>query len=276
MKIVKILNNNAVIVMDGDKEKIAIGSGVGFNTQKNADLNPDKIEKLFVLKENKKLQELLQQIPEQYFLLAEAIIAHAEKKLHTKLDDHLLLTLTDHLYFAIERTKQGIYLKNKLLQEIKILYRKEFEIGLWGIQHIEEKMNIKMPVDEAAFIALHIHTVKLKGGDIQQTVKQTAIVQEMVEIIEDFLGMTIKEEDLSFERLIIHLRFALIRTTQRQTHKMDPEILQMIKQKFALSFRCAQEIANKLASRHNLCLPDDELGYITLHIERLRKYPVEP
>src|SRR5699024_8762522 len=81
--------------------------------------------------------------------LTEEIIRHAEMYLDVQLGDHILLALTDHISFAIERAQEGIHLQNKLLQEIKILYHKEFEIGLWALQLINERMGVNMPVDEA-------------------------------------------------------------------------------------------------------------------------------
>ena len=44
----------------------------------------------------------------------------------------------------------------------------------------------------------------------------------------------------------------------------------MIKRKFAQSYRCATEMAEHLASKYGLHLAEDELGYVALHIERLR------
>ncbi|WP_188455827.1 PRD domain-containing protein [Virgibacillus oceani] len=273
MKITKVLNNNAVIVLDKEQqEQIAIGPGVGFEKGKNDIVNSNKIEKLFVLKENEKLQQLLLQIPEEHFTLSKEIIMYAEKRLDTKLNDHLLLALTDHISFAIEREKQGIHVKNKLLQEIKILYSAEFDIGLWAIQHIKDQIHTEMPIDEAAFIALHIHTMKIKGGDLHETVRQTAIVRDMVETIKDHLQINLEEDDISYERLITHLRFALTRVNHYEVHSMDGEMLEMIKRKFKVSFQCALEVSKKLSRTHGVELPEEELGYITLHIERLRQH----
>ncbi|MFD2043542.1 PRD domain-containing protein [Ornithinibacillus salinisoli] len=272
MKIKKILNNNAVIIIDDDQEKIAIGAGVAFNKTKNDIVNRDKIEKLFVLKENEKLQQLILRIPEEHLMLSEEIISYAEEHLGVRLNDHIAIALTDHLSFAIERESQGIHLKNKLLQEIKVLYKKEFDIGLWAIRHISKKLDIEMPVDEAAFIALHIHTMKIKGGDLHETVRQTAILRDMVDTIENYLDIKMNEEDLAYERLITHLRFALTRMQHYEAHTMDAEMLEMIKKKFELAYRCAMEVRKELSSLHGIELPEDELGYITLHIERLRKY----
>lgn len=271
MKILKILNNNAVIVTDGKQEKIAVGAGIAFSKKKNDIVNVHKIEKLFVIKENERLQQLLNRIPEEHFIVSEEIITYAEEYIGSKLNDHIHIALTDHLSFAIERERDGIHLKNKLLPEIKILYKQEFEIGLWAIQHIKEKLNIDMAIDEAAYIALHIHTMKLQGGDIRQTVRQTTMVRDMVQTIVKFLHITIKEDDISYHRLITHLRFALTRIEHFELHTLDDEMLEMIKKKFPLSYNCATEVAKELTLQHGVTLPDHELGYITLHIERLRK-----
>ena len=271
MKITKILNNNAVVVTDGQEEKIAIGAGIAFQKKKHDIVNVHKIEKLFVMKENEKLHQLLNRIPEEHFIISEEIISHAEEYIGTKLNEHIHIVLTDHISFAIERERDGIQLKNKLLHEIKILYKKEYEVGLWAIQHIKEKCNIDMPVDEAAFIALHIHTMKLQGGDLRQTVRQTTIVRDMVQIIVGFLNIKVNDDDISYQRLITHLRFALIRLNQFEHHTMDDEMLGMITRKFPISYSCASRVAKELSIKHGVTLPEHELGYITLHIERLRK-----
>lgn len=106
MKIKKILNNNAVVVLDNNEEKIAIGAGIAYEKGKNDIINPSKIEKLFVMKENEKFQQLLQQIPEKHFSISEDIISYAEDNLGLKLNEHIHIGLTDHLSFAIERATE--------------------------------------------------------------------------------------------------------------------------------------------------------------------------
>ncbi|MFF3102171.1 PRD domain-containing protein [Viridibacillus arvi] len=271
MKITKILNNNAVVVLDNEREKIAIGSGVAFNKKRNDIVNLDRIEKIFVMRENDKLQQLLSRIPEEHFTISEEIISYAEEYIGGKLNEHIHIVLTDHVSFAIERLKDGIQLNNKLLNEIKILYRREFEIGLWAIQHIKERCQVEMPEDEAAYIALHIHTMKLQGGDLHQTLKQTTIIRDMVQIIQKKLNIHLEESDISYHRLITHLRFALTRMNHYELHTMDEEMLVMIKKKFPYSYNCAVKVTKELKKLHGIDLPDHELGYIAVHIERLRK-----
>lgn len=271
VKISKVLNNNAVIIMDEGQEKIAIGAGIGFNKTKNDIAAQSKVEKLFVLKENEKLQQLLVRIPEEHLLITEEIIKYAEKHLSTTLNDHILLMLADHISFAIEREEEGIHLQNKLLQEIKILYRKEYEVGLWSLELIKQRMQLDMPVDEAAFIALHLHTMKIKGGDIKETIRQTAIVREMIDVIKAYVEVDIEEEDIAYERLVSHLRFALLRTNDYDGHAMDKDILKMIKKKYPDSFECAMRVSDTVYKKQGISFPEEELGYITLHIERLKQ-----
>src|SRR5699024_11668893 len=115
--------------------------------------------------------------PEDHFTLSEEIITHAEEQLNIELNEHIRVQRADHISFAIEREQNGIQLKNALLREIKVLYRQEFEIGLWAIERIKNVIGIEMPLDEAAFIALYVHTMKVQGGDIHETVRQTTMVQ---------------------------------------------------------------------------------------------------
>lgn len=276
MRITKILNNNAVVVLDENQEKIAIGAGVAFQKKKNDLVNQHKIEKLFVMDGSEKvqqLQQLIERIPEEHFTISEEIIAYAERVLGSKLNDHIHIVLTDHISFAIERTIDGIHLKNKLFQEIKILYKTEFEIGLWAIQLIKEKLNVDMPVDEAAFLALHIHTMKMQGGSLRKTVKYMTIVREMVGYIQEYLpNIVFEEDDIAYQRLITHLHFTLARAEHDEMHTMDKEMIDMMRKKFQSSFECGIFISDKLRMNHQIELSDEEIGFISLHIERLSKH----
>ncbi|MBY7144403.1 PRD domain-containing protein [Virgibacillus sp. NKC19-3] len=269
MKIKKILNNNAVVVIEQEKEKIAVGAGVAFEKKKNDIVNIHKVEKTFIIEENERLQQLLSRIPEEHFTITEEIITYAEESMEKKLNEHIHVVLTDHISFAIERQKKGMEVKNKLLNEIKILYKKEFEIGLWAIKHIKEQTQIDMPVDEAAFIALHIHTFKANEISFQQTLRQTTIVRDMVQTIIGDLKINVEEDSVSYQRLIMHLHFLLDRTNHYEIAAMDAEMLDMLQNKFPVSYRCARNVSKKLLE-YDIELPYEELGYIILHIERLR------
>ncbi|WP_078378541.1 PRD domain-containing protein [Sutcliffiella halmapala] len=271
MKISKVLNNNSVVVKEDDQEKIVMGLGVGFQKRKNDMVDRSKIEKVFVMKEeNVKFQELLSTLPEAHIEVAEEIISYAEGQLKVPLSNHIHISLTDHLSFAIERLEQGFQIQNKLLNEIRVLYKPEFEIGLWAKQLIKERLKIEIPDDEVGHIALHLHTAKMGSKSLKNTMQLASIIKDAIEIIESEFEMKMEETSISYQRLLSHLRFAVNHAEQEEAfHSLDPDMLLLFQKKFTRSFNCAQRIADYLFTEYNIKFPESEVGYITLHIQRL-------
>ena len=100
--------------VEDNQEKIVIGSGIAFNKGKNDLINRNKIDKLFVMKNDDHAEQLLPQISVEHMALTQEIIQHAEDSLQVKLNPHIFIALADHLSFAIERYENGIFIKNKL------------------------------------------------------------------------------------------------------------------------------------------------------------------
>ncbi|MGE6630451.1 PRD domain-containing protein [Bacillus sp. NPDC077027] len=273
MKIYKILNNNAVVVKEDDQEKIVMGPGIAFQKGKNDVIPLQKIEKIFVVREeNEKFKQILATLPEEHIEVAEHIISYAEGELMMPLSDHIHISLTDHLSFAIERVQKGIVLHHKLLGEIKVLYKKEYEIGQYAIRYVNERLAVGLPDDEAGYVALHIHTAKMNTETMKKTVKFTTMIKEMIEKIEQFFERSIDEDSISYQRLVTHLRYALNRLESNEAFQvMDDEMLIFIQKKYDTAYQCARELAVFLKSEYELHLPDSEIGYITLHVQRLQE-----
>jgi len=272
MRIKKILNNSAVVVKDIDGEKIVMGEGIGFQKRKNDPVNQAKIDKVFVMRdanEHKKFEEILQLLPEEHIQLAEEIISYAERELGVTVNEHFHVAFSDHLSFAIERLTNGIAIKNALLEQIKILYVKEFQIGLWAKELIKEKLGVEIPEDEVGNIAMHIHTARMNRGDMQETIEITTTIQEITRIIESCLNINIVEDTMSYERLITHLRFSLKSLLANGTnHDYDEKMASMIKENFKVTYACAREVGQFLEGKYRIKYPDAELMYISMHIQR--------
>ncbi|MPQ26878.1 PRD domain-containing protein [Bacillus paralicheniformis] len=272
MKVKKILNNNALVVKDRGEEKIVLGSGIAFQKKKNDIVDRSKIEKIFVMKDSseyRQFEEILKTLPEDHIQVAEDIISHAEKELGIKINERIHVAFSDHLSFAIERLSKGMVIKNPLLQEVKVLYTKEFQIGRWAKALIKEKLKIDIPEDEVANIALHIHTAKTNAGDMTKTLDLTTMIKDIIEIIENKLNIKIKDETISYERLVNHLRFAIQHIESGETfYEMDGEMISLIKKKFGQAFMCAEEIGAFVKREYGFEFPEKELCYITLHIQR--------
>ncbi|MFC5711760.1 PRD domain-containing protein [Thalassorhabdus alkalitolerans] len=274
MRIFRILNNNAVVVVDGPQEKIVMGNGIAFQKRKNDIIPKDKIEKVFLLQENtsEKFQQLLTTLPETHIELAERIISYAEGHLEVPLNDHIHIALTDHLSFALERLSEGIPIKNKLTSEIKLLYKKEFEVGVWAKEEIKKELGIEIPDDEAAHIALHIHTAKPENATMSDTMKQATVIHDFIAQVENEMNLEIDEESINYQRLITHLRFALNRMEQgSEFEPVEKEMAELIKEKYEKAYHCAKIAAEYLKKEYGITFPSSEIAYLSLHLQRLKK-----
>lgn len=191
MIINKILNNNVVITLDdNDEEVIVMGKGIGYQKSKGNLIDKTKVNKVFRISNKEisnKLQELLNNIPIEHMKLSSEIIEYAQIKLNKKLNESIYISLSDHTYSAIQRMKEGINVKNAILWEIKRFYKEEFEIGMKALDIIENKTGIKLPEDEAGFIAFHIVNAQLSEGHTLAS-DITKLIQEVLSIVRYHLG----------------------------------------------------------------------------------------
>ena len=167
MKIEKILNNNVILSTDPKtkKEVILMGCGIAFGKKVGEVADKEKIEKTFVINDKQigdKIKNLIEQIPNGIFQLAQEIIIYSEKILNKKLDKQIYISLADQIAFAIKRYKAGIEIKNTLLHEIKMVHPEEFKLGQMGFSYRNKRVKINLPIDEAGFIALHLVNASYK------------------------------------------------------------------------------------------------------------------
>ena len=160
MKIDKVINNNLIRAFDkNNKEVLVMGCGLGFKKKIGEEIDSDKIEKVYYLEDansTNKLVSLLSEIPLEVIQACNEIISYAKYSLGKKINDNIYISLTDHINFALERAKQGVDFKNALIWEIKRFYNHEFLIGKEALQIIKKKLNVELPEDEAASIAINI------------------------------------------------------------------------------------------------------------------------
>lgn len=274
MKIYKILNNNVVVIIDSQGDELVVmGRGIGFKKKEGDLIDPHLVEKQFSLKNKEtlpKFAELLSEIPIEVVTVTEIIINHAKTVLDGKLQDSIYISLTDHIHFAIERHKQGFDLPNTFLWEMKKLYPKEFEVGLFALETIKTRLGIELPEDEAGFITFHIINAHL-NDTMSNIVKMTKIVREVVNIVKYHFRFEYDEESLSYQRFITHLKFFAQRILNLNTIEVkDVSLYKIVKEQYSESFKCVQRITIHLKQQYEYDLNDNEKLYLIIHIERLR------
>ncbi|WP_413376741.1 BglG family transcription antiterminator LicT [Alkalihalobacillus sp. 1P02AB] len=276
MDIKKVLNNNVVLTESSTgNELVVMGRGIAFQRKVGDQIDQEKIEKTFVLGNHgisDKLVELLQDIPDQYLAITDKIISYAKLQLPYKVDDHLYVSLTDHISFAITRYKQGLNIKNALLWEIKKFYKQEFQIGEKAIEFIEEETGIKLGKDEAGSIALHLVNSQVSGEGLESMVAATKMVNNILNIVKYYYRMDLDEKTINYERFLTHLRFFALRYIRKEADSydgVDGFLFDQVKQKYEKAFSCTEKIATHLAENYDWKISNDERVYLTLHVHRV-------
>lgn len=274
MKIAKILNNNVVVVQDErGREQVVMGRGLAFQKRVGEALDTALVEKVFALQSDelvRRLGELLSQIPLEVMTTCDRIIGLAAQRLG-KLQESLYITLTDHCYFAIERQKNGLAIKNVLLWDIKRLYPKEFELGQEARAIIARRLNVELEEDEAGFIALHLVTAQL-NSEMPEVMHVTRVMQEILQLVKYQLQLEYDEDSLSYQRFVTHLKFFAQRMLTRTVVEDDDVSLHSaVKDNYAKAWKCAETVATHLQKQYQRSLTTEEIMFLAIHIERVRK-----
>lgn len=275
MIIKKIFNNNAILAKDSEKREVVVmGCGIGFRKDIGDNIDEEKIEKTFILKEkdaSEKFKLLLEDVPTEIIYLCYDIIDYAKNMIATEINDYIYVTLTDHINNAIELFKEGLNRPNIIVWEIKKFYPKEFEIGVKALEFIEDELDIKLPDDEAGNIALHLINAQVNNScnKVEDVAKQTKMVQDILNIVRYTYNVELNEESLNYERFVTHLRFFFQRLNKKKVDKLENEdddfLLNQVKVKYKEAYNCMLKVEKYLEKE----LDDEEKLYLTLHIQRI-------
>lgn len=119
MLVGKVINNNIVRSVDEEnREVLVMGSGIGFKKSVGEVIVQEKVEKIYILNDDinrLRFEELLSQIPIEVIKITNEIIDYGKVSLAKDLPDSLYTVLLDHINFAIERTKEGLVIRNALI-----------------------------------------------------------------------------------------------------------------------------------------------------------------
>ena len=147
-QIIKTLNNNCMILDVGGVEKLLLGKGIAFG-KKNGEYCelPSEIDKVFTIEEKKNVldfQQLLSRNEESFISFCEELIWDVTQQTHKVLNERIHISLIDHLSCTVRRLRIGEQIINPFLQEIEVLYEKEFALAQFICSKMELKYNLKI------------------------------------------------------------------------------------------------------------------------------------
>ncbi len=270
-KILKVLNNNSILVIDLDtkQELIFLGKGVGFGKKVNQNVSEIENAKAYRFTEQQSRQEsidTIKSISPVFIEIAGGIIEEAEKQFGN-VDNNILLPLADHIAFAIKRMEQGIELKNPFAKEIKVLFEEEYNVAKKGKDLINQKIGVEINDDEVGYITLHVHTA-LTRENVVQSMDVARMIQEGIQTIEKELGAMLDDATISYTRLLTHMKFMILRVINDE--KLHLDMTDYVLENFPDSFALAKQICSSFEQNIKKTFPNIEISYFAIHIERVK------
>lgn len=275
MLIKKVINNNILCVVDEKGcEMIVTGKGLGFKRRIGEQVDPLLFEKTYHMEgkaEQRKLRELCEQIPIEHLKLTQDMIEYIKTQIIAPLNESLLITLADHISFAIKRKQDGIEFTNPLEGAIMSYYPTEYHLGQHCLKMIRDETQVDLNPSEAAFIALHIVNSELNTS-MSTMYDITRLIEGAIEIVEYFYHKAFDRESLDFNRFVVHLRYfaqRLFQMTSKPPGEYDENFQNMIIQSCRQHYKCAQCIGEYIRNTYHKEVSDEELIYLTIHLKRI-------
>lgn len=277
MKIKKIINNNILCAVDDrGNELIVTGRGIGFQRHRGEVIDISRIERTYRMEEKtgqRKLRELVEKIPIEHLSLTEELIKHITSQIPQKLNESLLITMADHISFAILRKAQGVEFSNPLKGSIMCYYPTEYHLGQYCLGVIREQLGVILHEDEAAFLALHIVNAEL-NTNMSEMYDITKLIEGTISVVEYFYKKEFDRVSLDFNRFVVHLRYFAQRLFQGKMMEdaqgeRDEVFRQLIMKNCKEHYKCAQCVADYIKNTYQKNLSDEELIYLTIHLKRI-------
>lgn len=273
-RIIKVLNVNVVVIDHHGNEYVAFGKGIGYHTKIGDKIPEAKISRKYAPIDNERQNELIQslkKIPASIISTSTEIIAFAEPFLHEKLDASIYYTLSDHLYFAIERLRKNLVLGNRIYLEMKTYYKLEFKVGIHALTIIKKNLGIRFPPEEAANIAFHIINAS-KRQDNKNVLEIARLIDNILQTLRVICHNQLASEGLNYERFVTHIKFFAQRYINNQMLADDHELLEQVLTIYPDASKIALKLKQTIEIIYEKSISKEELAYLIIHIHRVTMY----
>ena len=269
-RIIKVLNNNGLLVYDerAKRELIFLGNGVGFGkrpTEKLADIKGAKVYSLVTRQKNQSVLKVVNGISPEFIEVAGRIIEEAEKVFH-EVNHEILLPMADHIALAAKRARENRQMANPFTPDIRVLFSGEYSVALKGRDIIREMTGCEITDDEVGFITLHIHA-GLSDEQESVALDTTRIINEGIEMIEEAFGQKLPKDSLAYTRLMSHLYYMIARTRRGETTNVD--FNDFIFTNYPKTGETARAVCRFMEKELKKPVGKEEIGFLAIHIQRV-------
>lgn len=273
MVVVKNINNNVALCLDQKgKEVVVFGKGVGF-IKPPSEIPLSKVQRTFY-DLNPNFLPLLNDIPLEVVEFTSQQMALYRSKLPYETSSNLIMTLADHLAFAITRAKQGIYTPMPSVYEMEQNYPVEVGIARRIISAMESEFHLKLPKGEIQGVAMHFVNnaccVSENNSALKAEEEYETILERMTQIIEHDMELSIHRKTFNYARFATHVQYLLKRFhDQAPIDSSNLQMYQSIRNEYQSVSACVDHINDYLKQNWSIDLSEEEKLYLILHINRV-------
>ncbi len=273
MQVAKTINNKIVSCLDDSgREVIVMGRGLGFQCKPGTPVRSELVEKVFHLENPQqadRFKQLLSSLPPARLELCTRIIDYASEVLGVRLQESVYVTLTDHLSFAIQRQESGIQFHNPMEYEVRTFYPQEYAVGRHALTMIRDELNVTLPEDEAASIALHLINAECDTS-LQDTLRSTQMLHDLLDFLTHHPQLHLQPGDPYYDELAVMLKFLVQRSFSGTCiDDSDPNLVELVRQYCSRSFPIAQDVLHKLETVCGRHLPPEEAAHLAVSLQRV-------
>lgn len=267
LRIIKILNNSALLVRDSRQSFILLGKGVAFNRKPDNILAPGFVyeQRFGLLCSSRSFEQLISQHNTQIIDLVFKTVQEFMFD-EDQITPEALVAFCDHIATMYERVIKHESIENPFLMETKTLYPESFKSAQQLIERVNKKYCISIPESEIGFITLHLQKISSKDKNININVMNNIIFTVTNLLVEKY-NYTLDKESVKFAQFITHIKFVVLRLIRNESP--NNEMTEIIINKYSQFRPVACEIAKVIEDETKSTLNLDELAYLMMHVSRL-------
>lgn len=270
----KVLNSSVILAVDENgRESVLLGKGIGYGQKAGTPVPDQAADQTFIDIANpdgKNLVELLTSIPGDFVDITRDIVVHAETEYGMKLHPHIYLALTDHLHFAMQRAREGLAVVNRLAWEIQTFYPREHAVGLYGLGLLRNRLKVELPDEEASNIAFHVANAQSSTDSSFDALRAVKLISAVMTIVSYTMNIQLINDNLHMSRFVSHMQYFASRFfDKRMLTSRDDFLFTQVSGKYTAAWECAEKVRTHILAEHGELLPNEEVAYLTLHIQRL-------
>lgn len=272
MFVVKKLNHNAVLIDDDGVEKIAMGKGLGFSAVVNQPFDPVFADKIFTLdskEKTKRFSEIAAQIPIEFIEFTEEMIQLISTRISSPLDSNIYITLTDHMYFAVQRKREDSHVTAIMLPEMKLLYPTEYDTAVEVVERINHQYQTELGANEVGFITMHIINAELGEPNSLNSLKILEMTTTILSYLEKSYLENFDKESLTYHRLMIHIKFLVKRLIYNEASPEENFGFFTETFKSSKAYQAALKIKEIIENQFQLAVQENEVIYLAIHLARI-------